>query len=122
MERYLTTVSCSHEGDIIESLLAQAGISVLRKCRRSDSYMKILGAPGVAEEFYVRADDLERANQLLAGSENIENTRDNIPEAGPHTTGWRGIISAIVVTFIRLWLILTFGAIIFIFVSLMRGR
>ncbi len=117
MERYLTTVSNTHEGDLIESLLEQSGISVLRKSRQSNSYMKIMGFPGICEEIFVSAADLDRANDILAANLSIETSRDSCSAATGRRLRVFYFVKMLVLGIIRLWMILVFAFLVYMLVS-----
>ena len=117
MERYLTTVTSTHEGDLIESLLEQSGISVLRKSRQSDSYMKIMGFPGICEEIFVSAADLDRANDILAANLAIETSRDSCSAAIGKRIRIFYFVRMLILGIIRLWMLIVFAFLVYMLVT-----
>ncbi len=95
-ETLLTVVKDELEFTRIESLMAEAGIPVLKKHRGSGEYLELyMGATPYGLEIYVPYEALPRAKALLSGDESVleEMEADSVPapEPGfpqePETTG-----------------------------------
>lgn len=81
-ETLLTVVRDDVEFTRVESLMAEAGIPVLKKHRGSGEYLEIyMGVSPYGIEVYVPFDALTRARALLSGDESVLEHGEGIPDA-----------------------------------------